>query len=180
MGSQEDIYVLGNVTEGDIPQLFILWEAAFAKNRLHVLSFPPDKINKKALEKWYHARMLANLEKPDLRNYKITYQRTGQIVAAARWGFPHIKKEEKSDGKQDNAVENVPEEVVGAREPTSKDTQLEGLNEALWDEIGNALNEWREKFVKWEDTYGRYPFLPPLPFLGISATRRTSTHAQFS
>lgn len=155
MGSNhEDVYVLDTVTREDIPHLYTLWSLAFASNRVHQLSFPIDKIDPQALESWYYNRMVKLLDKPELRNYKITDTRTGQLVACARWGFPHDRDAAKKDAEKDKIdVEIQTDENKDGAEPMAKEVGLVGMNERLFDDVGDVLNRWREEYVKWEDTY---------------------------
>lgn len=153
MGSQGEIYVLDTCTEADIPQLYDVWQAAFANNRAHSLSFP-SHIDPVALQSWYHNRMANLLKKPELRNYKITDTRTGNIVACARWGIPHSKNAEK-DVKSDGEKATTTDEIKDGAEPAAKKVEVVGMNSRLFDEVGDTLNRWRERYVKWEDTYGK-------------------------
>jgi len=152
--SKEEIYALSRVTEADLPELFTLWQISFASSRWHTLSFPPT-IDPVALEKWYIGRGTSLLSKPGVQSFKMTDRRTGQIVACSRWGFPSAQAG-NANANANVDVTDEGKEGEGDEATKKKDVALVGMNERLFDEVGATLNKWREKYVKWEDTYGKY------------------------
>jgi hypothetical protein len=151
-------FILSPCTVDDIPSMIRIYEAAFATDYFGSFIFPRTIPTAKK-HAWLRTRFLKQFAKPEIRCFKITEARTGIMAAWIRWGYPHVLTPEQEMERQNDKDRMARE--GGSEWP-------EGANLELVELKFGSLDRFREKFVKWDDTYGASP---SISFL-FSSSRR--------
>lgn len=155
MGSEQpqDPFPISPCTIDDIDSLYAVYLAAFSLFEVHDLLYPPSTYDHEDSAVWFRKRVIQQLSQPEIHWFKITDASTGQVVAIARWGYPHVRPPKKEEEKT--------EELKKLAEASA---WPKGTNVKLANAKFGRLGVWREKYIDWENTYSMSLLTSPISF----------------
>jgi len=140
---------LSPCTPADVPSMMSIYSLAFSHDHLSSYTFPPS-IPTSTKEAWLATRFLRTFSQPNIRNFKIVETSTGQMVAWARWGFPHVF-----------TVDELAEKERQRKEVEEEGEWPEGANLEVCAAKFGGLETKRDKWIEEAETYSIPPFLSP-------------------
>ncbi|CAG8977327.1 hypothetical protein HYALB_00009199 [Hymenoscyphus albidus] len=137
-------YTLYPLLPHDTPALYPIYSAAFSPTPFYTLVFPPS-IPASTMYSWYTRRISLQLQKPQVRGFKIVTAEN-EIVAFARWNFPYVPDTREKEGEVEGEGDEAQKEEKKEKEETEDDWPP-GTNLTLTTAKFGGLDGMREEWV---------------------------------
>lgn len=138
-------------TVADLDSMVDIYHSAFGNTYLNSFLFPPSPELDIALTAWLKQRFgkLLSQPQPELHHLKITDVVTGKVVAWSRWGYPFTLTNEEREKREAQKARDERDNAEGKtrRFPA-------GANEDVCRAFFGALDQMRQKYIKWDEDYG--------------------------
>lgn len=136
-------------TPSDVPDMAIVYNAAFVSDGISVVAMP-STIPLAVKNVWLYERLRLAFEKPGIVHWKLVDEETGRIAAWCRWEIPGDSNTEKGEKKEERKVLGMTD---GAPELP------EGANVAFWNRMFASIDGMRTKYAR-PDMHGEFYVTP--------------------
>lgn len=149
-------FIVSRATADDIPEMVQTYNSAFEHDYFSNLNFPKAQVAQDVKNRWLAAKYAAALNVPGIDQVICRDTTTGELAGFARWGHPVILTDEQKETKR------LQDEESKAKRRSGIAPYPPGSNVECCDAKFLGLEEYRDKYVDYEDMYGTTQMRPSL------------------